>query len=154
MNSFRIIGGLLSAHFIVTDERGAFGDTYIEDYDNELLHLAHEMGARLLPAFDDTATGIPFPRVTTRLAKQHYVTSCYVEKLNLYFSVFFKVHLQQGVLKDCVNTTCLAGAGSLLLEFGVLSRLLGDPVYEAVARRAVDRLWQYRSNVTGLFGSF
>ena len=56
------------------------------------------------------------------------------------------------MLRDCVNTTCVAGAGSLLIEFGVLSRLLDDPVYEAVARRAVNMLWHYRSNVTGLFG--
>jgi len=26
--------------------------------------------------------------------------------------------------------TCLAGAGTLLLEFGTLSRLTGDPTYE------------------------
>ena len=59
-----------------------------------------------------------------------------------------------GVPPDCVNTTCLAGAGSLLLEFGMLSRLLDDPVYESLARRTVDKLWMYRSNVTGLFGKF
>ena len=53
---------------------------------------------------------------------------------------------------DCTNETCTSGAGTLVLEFAVLSRLLGDPVYEAVARRAVKRLWAYRSNVTGLFG--
>lgn len=53
---------------------------------------------------------------------------------------------------DCVNETCTAGAGTLLLEFGVLSHLLGDPVYEFFAREAVKMLWKYRSNVTGLLG--
>jgi len=53
-----------------------------------------------------------------------------------------------------VNETCTAGAGTLLLEFGLLSRLLGDPVYEGFARRAINQLWSLRSNVTGLFGVF
>ena len=33
------------------------------------------------------------------------------------------------------------------------SRLLGDPIYESYARRAVESLWQSRDNVTGLFGN-
>ena len=59
-----------------------------------------------------------------------------------------------GVPKDSLNLTCTSGAGSLMLEFGLLSRLLGDPVYETVARRAVDHLWNHRNNVTGLFGRY
>lgn len=35
----------------------------LKDYDNELLHLAHDLAVRLLPAFENTGTGIPFPRV-------------------------------------------------------------------------------------------
>ena len=50
------------------------------------------------------------------------------------------------------NDTSTAGAGSLSLEFSILSRLLGDPVYELVARRAVHSLWAKRNNVTGLLG--
>ena len=63
-----------------------------------------------------------------------------------------QVNLQNGVPSDCINETCTSAAGTLLLEFGVLSRLLKDPVYESVARRALRGLWSYRSNVTGLFG--
>ena len=63
-----------------------------------------------------------------------------------------QVNLQTGVPADCINETCTSGAGTLLLEFGVLSRLLADPVYESAARRALRGLWTYRSNVTGLFG--
>lgn len=55
---------------------------------------------------------------------------------------------------DCVNTTCTSGAGTLVLEFAVLSRLLGDPIYESYARRAVRNLWQLKSNVTGLLGIY
>ena len=32
-------------------------------------------------------------------------------------------------------------------------RLLGDPIYESYARRAVESLWQSRDNTTGLFGN-
>ena len=63
------------------------------------------------------------------------------------------MNLQTGVPCDTVNETCTAGAGTLRLEFGLLSRLLKDPVYDGVAKRAVNRLWSYRSNVTGLFGN-
>lgn len=48
--------------------------------------------------------------------------------------------------------TCTAGAGSLLVEFGVLSRLIGDPVYELSARRANRVLWELRNADTGLLG--
>lgn len=61
--------------------------------------------------------------------------------------------MQTGVPKDGTNETCTAGAGSLVPEFGVLGWLLNDPVYERVARRAVDKLWSLRSNVTSLLGA-
>lgn len=35
----------------------------IKDYDNELLYMAHDLAVRLLPAFENTKTGIPYPRV-------------------------------------------------------------------------------------------
>ena len=65
-----------------------------------------------------------------------------------------QVNLHDGVPKQSINETCTAGAGSLVLEFGILSRLLNDPTYEAAARRTVRRLWDLRSNVTGLLGKF
>jgi mannosidase alpha-like ER degradation enhancer 1 len=36
---------------------------------------------------------------------------------------------------------------------GMLSRLLGDPIYESYARQAIEALWQSRDNKTGLFGN-
>lgn len=59
----RVLGSLLSAHRIITDSKQPFGDMTIEDYDNELLHMAHDLAVRLLPAFENTRTGIPYPRV-------------------------------------------------------------------------------------------
>ena len=64
-----------------------------------------------------------------------------------------QVNLQTGVPPDSNNETCTAGAGSLLVEFGILSRLLGDSTFEWVARRAVKALWNLRSNDTGLLGA-
>ena len=45
------------------------------------------------------------------------------------------------------------GAGSLLVEFAMMSRLLGDPVYEGVARRAMRSLYSLRNRDTGLVGN-
>uniref|UniRef100_A0A5F8GV42 alpha-1,2-Mannosidase n=1 Tax=Monodelphis domestica TaxID=13616 RepID=A0A5F8GV42_MONDO len=120
-----VLGSLLSAHRIITDSEQPFGDMTIKDYDNELLHMARDLALRLLPAFENTKTGIPYPRV----------------------------NLKSGVPPDSNNETCTAGAGSLLVEFGILSRLLGDSTFEWVARRAVKALWNLRSNYTGLLGN-
>lgn len=63
------------------------------------------------------------------------------------------MNLKTGVPDDCVSETCTAGAGSLLVEFGILSRLIGDSTFEWVARRAVRALWSLRNNDTGLLGT-
>ncbi|XP_068109212.1 ER degradation-enhancing alpha-mannosidase-like protein 1 [Hyperolius riggenbachi] len=123
--TIRILGSLLSAHIILTDSKQPFGNMSVSGYDNELLHMAHDLAVRLLPAFENTRTGMPYPRV----------------------------NLQKGVPPDSLNETCTAGAGSLLVEFGILSRLLGDSTFEWVARRAVQALWSLRNNNTGLLGN-
>ncbi|OCT83305.1 hypothetical protein XELAEV_18025842mg [Xenopus laevis] len=123
--TIRILGSLLSAHIILTDTKQPFGNMTLSGYDNELLHMAHDLAVRLLPAFENTKTGMPYPRV----------------------------NLKKGVPPDSRNETCPAGAGSLLVEFGILSRLLGDSTFELVARRAVRALWSLRSNNTGLLGN-
>ncbi|KAG0712570.1 ER degradation-enhancing alpha-mannosidase-like protein 1 [Chionoecetes opilio] len=64
-----------------------------------------------------------------------------------------EVNLRSGVPKGSRTDTCTAGAGSLLVEFGVLSRLIGDPIYELSARRANGVLWKLRNADTGLLGN-
>ena len=59
----RVLGSLLSAHLILKDPMQPFGSLTQTDYNDELLHLAHDLGTRLLAAFENTATGIPHPRV-------------------------------------------------------------------------------------------
>ncbi|CAF4958621.1 unnamed protein product, partial [Rotaria socialis] len=50
-------------HLLIIDPLQPFGDLKIPDYDNELLDLAHDLASRLLPAFERTPHGLPYPRV-------------------------------------------------------------------------------------------
>lgn len=115
--TIRAMGGLLSAHLYASVPR--LGSA-IDGYDGQLLKLAHELGLRLLPAFD-TPSGIPTPRV----------------------------NLVNGVNDEIcgISETCASGAGSLLLEFGLLSRLTGDSRFEFVARRAFFALYMRRTDI-------
>lgn len=127
--TIRVIGGLLSAHLMIVDKAQPFGSIKPIWYTNQLLKLAEDLASRLLPALEQS-TGLPYPRV----------------------------HLREGVPNStlcswCKTETCPAGAGSLLIEFGILSRLLNDPRYEIAAEKAVQRLWATRDPATGLFGN-
>jgi hypothetical protein len=48
---------------LIVDPLQPFGNLKIPDYDNELLDLAHDLASRLLPAFEKTPHGLPYPRV-------------------------------------------------------------------------------------------
>ncbi|XP_072371288.1 ER degradation-enhancing alpha-mannosidase-like protein 2 isoform X2 [Scyliorhinus torazame] len=88
-----------------------------------LLRLAEEAARTLLPAFQ-TPTGMPYGTV----------------------------NLMNGVNLSETPVTCTAGIGTFILEFATLSRLTGDPVFEDVARKALDALWDSRSDI-GLVGN-
>ncbi|KAH8419886.1 hypothetical protein KR009_003472, partial [Drosophila setifemur] len=88
-----------------------------------LLRMAEDVARRLLPAFD-TNTGMPYGTV----------------------------NLRYGVPKGETSVTCTAGVGTFLIEFGTLSRLTGNSIYEEVALQAVHALWAFRSPI-GLFGN-
>jgi Glycosyl hydrolase family 47/PA domain/Glucosidase II beta subunit-like protein len=98
-----------------------------EDVDG-LLDLAVVLGDRLLRAFD-TPTGIPYSIINLR-----YGPSSAPNQVSP------------------IEETCTAGAGTLLMEMGMLSRLSGDPRYEAAARRAIGALWMRRGPL-GLYGT-
>ncbi|CAG0912538.1 unnamed protein product [Notodromas monacha] len=123
--SIRVLGSLLSAHLLIEESGDAFGDLRPSYYDGELLELALDLGSRLLNAFDGTKTGLPYPRV----------------------------NLWGGAPQNQRTDTCTAGAGSLLLEWGILSRLSGDPSYEFAARRSSRILFNLRAKSTGLLGN-
>jgi hypothetical protein len=65
-----------------------------------------------------------------------------------------QINLCHGIPEDMVVESCTAGAGTLTIEFTLLSRLLGDPVYENVARRSVRAIWERRHRNTGLVGQY
>lgn len=88
-----------------------------------LLRLAENVANRLLPAFD-TVTGMPYGTV----------------------------NLKKGVPPGETTITCTAGIGTFILEFGTLSRLTGDPIYEEVAMNALRALFQHQSKI-GLLGN-
>ena len=89
-----------------------------------LLDLAVDIARRLLPAFA-TPTGLPYGTV----------------------------NLMYGVPKLETTVTGTAGCGTFLLEFGMLSRLTGDPTFEHAARRALKSLYNARSVALNLVGN-
>lgn len=91
-------------------------------YDGFLLKRAEDLAARLMPAFG-TKTGIPFGTV----------------------------NLMSGVPPGETDVASTAGAGSLVIEFGVLSTLTGKVEYGRAARRALFALFKRRSEI-GLLG--
>uniref|UniRef100_A0A674NUG9 alpha-1,2-Mannosidase n=1 Tax=Takifugu rubripes TaxID=31033 RepID=A0A674NUG9_TAKRU len=125
--NIRVLGGLLGGHSmaLMLKERGE----HMQWYQDELLHMAKDLGLRLLPAFN-TSSGLPYPRV----------------------------NLKHGVWGPDSRTgtetdTCTACAGTIILEFAALSRYTGDPVFEAHARRAMDFLWEKRQRNSNLVGT-
>ncbi|KFY16194.1 hypothetical protein V492_01503 [Pseudogymnoascus sp. VKM F-4246] len=111
-------------------------------YDGQLLRLALDLAQRMLPAFY-TNTGMPYPRVNLRHGIPFYHRS--------------PLHKGSGPENLAAGTnevteTCSAGAGSLVLEFTVLSRLTGDPRFEQLAKRAFWAVWSHRSQL-GLLGA-
>jgi len=100
--TIRLLGGLLSGYQMTGDAR--------------LLHLADDLGTRLLPAFN-TPTGMPYMYVNLRTGKTSGARSNPAE------------------------------IGTLILEFGTLSKLTNKPVYFEKAKRAIDELYKRRSKI-------
>ena len=93
--NIRIVGGLLSAHLMARKA----GVPDLESgwpCTGPLLRLAEDAANRLLPAFD-TVTGMPYGTV----------------------------NLRNGVPKGETPVTSTAGVGTVVIEFGALSRLTG-----------------------------
>src|SRR3954447_304350 len=104
--TIRLLGGLLSGYQATGDPR--------------LLHLADDLGHRLLPVFN-SPTGMPYMYVNLKTGKTSGARSNPAE------------------------------IGTLLLEFGTLSKLTHNPVFYDKAKNAVVQLYSRRSKL-GLVG--
>eukprot|EP00979_Chaetoceros_neogracilis_P007120 scaffold1489_cov201-Chaetoceros_neogracile.AAC.3 len=87
-------------------------------YDGFLLELAHDVGKRLIPAFN-TLTGIPYGTV----------------------------NLVYGVPVDETPIASLAGGGTLTIEMELLSRLTKDEIFGKLARLSTRALFSRRSDL-------
>uniref|UniRef100_A0A0N5BJW6 alpha-1,2-Mannosidase n=1 Tax=Strongyloides papillosus TaxID=174720 RepID=A0A0N5BJW6_STREA len=120
--NIRVVGGLISAHVL----HGKVPNAKLPEgwpCKGPLLDLAVKFADKLLPAFN-TDTGMPYGTV----------------------------NLKYGVNKDETPITCTAGVGTFIIEFGSLSRLTGNDIYEKVAMNALNSLWESRSKI-GLVGN-
>lgn len=106
--TIRLLGGLLTNYQLTGDKR--------------LLHLAEDLGKRLLPVFE-SPTGMPY----------RYV------------------NLKTSAVRDPISNP--AETGTLLIEFGTLSKLTGNPVFYEKAKRALVETYRRRSAI-GLVGEW
>ena len=121
--NIRALGGLLAAHAFASDRSlGLLSQPYPRAYRGPLgaglLPLALDLADRLMPALD-TESGIPFG----------------------------SINLRRGVAATESPVACTAAAGTLVMEFGALSRLTGNASYEAAAKRAALAVWRRRSEL-------
>ncbi|KAF7355218.1 alpha-1,2-Mannosidase [Mycena sanguinolenta] len=136
--TIRVLGGLLSGHIFASQEGQPFFSAVVQ-------RGASRNGPR---SWQETSSCLFNTHwATVRPGKKAFVNS--VNKAN---ALFLKINLRHGVLKGEGIETCSAGAGSLLLEFGTLSRLTGDDRFEKAAYKAFFAIWNRRSDL-GLVGN-
>jgi len=123
--NIRVLGGLLSTHLLLKESVKTMSDESSEEMRKEdtvraarILELAVDLGNRLLRAFD-TPTGIPFGAI----------------------------NLVRGVALDESNVTSVAGAGTYLMEFGVLSVLTNNCTFMRAAEKALIAMYNRRSSL-------
>jgi hypothetical protein len=105
----RVLGALISAHLLMMDPEQPFGSLRPSWYDGELLQLAHDLASRLLPAFEGSSTGIPYPRVSCLLFL-NILTLCYVFATNsrCYLNLLFRWVAPVSIMKESENVLKLA----------------------------------------------
>ena len=128
-SNIRMLGGLMAGHVSLIYLRDKHYKDRFKWYNDELLDKAKDLGNRLLPAFN-TSTGLPMSRV----------------------------NLRRGITPELLGSekdkfTCTACAGTLLLEFVLLSRLTGEKVFEEKVYKVMDYLWEKRNQASDLVGT-
>jgi len=69
-----------------------------------------------------------------------------------------RINLRRGITPQLMKSekdkyTCTACAGTLLLEFVLLSRLTGETVFQEKVLKAMDFLWEKRNQASDLVGT-
>lgn len=162
--TIRGLGGLLSAHLFATNALPSLPKSFRPPfaYKNELLYLAEDLGRRLLPALTDSPTGIPYPRINLRhglpnsIQNPRYYTTrrrrpgMPTGKREHASEAYWRHPLHPPpaeIPSEETTNTCTAGAGSLVLEFTLLSRLTDNPIFETAAKTAFGEVWRRRSEL-------
>lgn len=102
--NIRVLGGLLSLHSILQNFPEKFSQSFKENTQNKVLDLAESLGKHLLPAFN-SPTKIPYSWV----------------------------NLKRGIdIPELRTYTSPAEAGSLTLEFGLLSYYTRNTIYYVI----------------------
>lgn len=128
-SNIRMLGGLISGHISLIYLKTNHYPNRFKWYKNELLVKAKDLALRLLPAFN-TSTGLPMSRVNLK----HGITPSLL-------------------VSEKDKFTCTACAGTLLLEFAVLSRLTGEKIFEEKATKTLDFIWEKRNRASDLVGT-
>lgn len=108
------------------------------------------MADRLLPAFLESPSGIPYGTVWRICAWDR--RSC-TALINVPNSDGLQVNLKYGVPPNESTVTSTAVATTHMLEFYLLSRLTRNVTYEAASRRALLTTWKHRHPTTNLLGN-
>ncbi|KAI5954048.1 GPI13 [Candida margitis] len=126
--TIRFLGGLLSAHLILTDvtnrdislppSYNRFKDISA-NYNGFLLEMAYDLGLRLIPSYQ-TKTNIPFPRINLKSGLKK---------------------VPPALQKDA----CTSGVTTPVLEFTLLSKLTGDFQFEYYTQQSFWKLWSSKS---------
>lgn len=126
--SIRSLGGLLSAHLLLTDvsELSKFQNHshYSQSYDGFLLKMAYDLGKKIIPAYK-TINNVPLPRVNLKRGVK-------------------------AVPSRLQEDACTAGAITPVLELSLLSRLTGDPEFEHYTEMTFWRLWSSKLSLNML----
>jgi mannosidase alpha-like ER degradation enhancer 1 len=151
--NIRLLGGLLSAHVLASDKNLGLHP----NYNGSLLRLATDLGNRFMPAFvnvrphedeyhdDEDEDG---NHHSSHKHTHHSSTS--KPKVQLPYAW---INLRSGVIPGETTEQCVAGIGTLLLEFGLLSFLTNDTRFYDVAERSLFALWGRRDPQTNLLGN-
>lgn len=120
-----ISSGLLGGHSMAVMLKE--GGQHMQWYQDELLHMAKDLGLRLLPAFN-TSSGLPYPRV------RHTHWYCLIGAVGLYYQIYAIYTASTVYVHYFISTCCCkVFSGVSLLkkvethyspQYSVLSKLL------------------------------